>query len=90
MRWSAAVLLIALSAAIVGVAKIGPVVLVLTATHGVHAGDSLALVPLLGAMLLLPGRSGEQSVVSSLRRQPVRVPVRGSSGRRSAVGPWGH
>jgi hypothetical protein len=44
---------VVLALAIVGLWKIGPVVAVLTATHGVHAGDALAAVPGLGALWLV-------------------------------------
>ena len=44
--------LLVLALAIVGLWKIGPVVAVLSATHGVHAGDGLAAVPGLAALWL--------------------------------------
>lgn len=51
----------ALAASILFFFKIGPVVLTLSATHGIHSGDMLALVPALtGAWLarraLVPAR----------------------------------
>lgn len=45
--------LVVLALAIVGLWKIGPVVAVLTATHGVHAGDGLAAFPGLAALWLV-------------------------------------
>ena len=45
--------LVVLALAIVGLWKIGPVVAVLTASHGVHAGDSLAALPGLTALWLV-------------------------------------
>src|SRR5512139_2318899 len=47
-RLPAAAALTALAAAVVLVWKIGPVVLVLTATHGVHSGDLFAAFPAAG------------------------------------------
>jgi len=41
---------------IVFVWRIGPVVLVLSRTHGVHRGDALAAVPLAVAVLAVRGR----------------------------------
>lgn len=49
VRWPAVAGLLALAWAIVFLWRIGPVVLVLTATHGVHTGDSLAAFPVLAA-----------------------------------------
>lgn len=60
--------LVVLALAIVGLWKIGPVVAVLTATHGVHAGDSLAAIPGLAALWLVghPLRLGRPSPALSL------------------------
>ena len=49
VRWPAVAGLLALAWAIVFLWRIGPVVLVLTATHGVHTVDSLAALPVLAA-----------------------------------------
>jgi hypothetical protein len=53
MRWSLSALLLGLAWLIVGVWRIGPVVLVLSPTHGVHTGDSLAAVPVMAALALI-------------------------------------
>lgn len=56
-RWFAALACALLAYAIVGVWKIGPVLVTLTATHGVHLGDFLAVVPTAAAgWLLRPAR----------------------------------
>lgn len=60
VRYALAGLLLALAAAVVFIAKIGPVVLTLSATHGVHAGDALAVVPVLVALALVAPRGRQQ------------------------------
>ena len=45
--------LLAIAASVLFVFKIGPVVLTLTRSHGIHAGDALALFPAAAAVLLL-------------------------------------
>jgi hypothetical protein len=53
MRWSISAMLLGLSWMIVGVWRIGPVLLVLSPTHGVHSGDGLAAVPMMLAFGLM-------------------------------------
>lgn len=60
-----AVACLLLAVAIVAVWRIGPVVLVLSRTHGVHAGDALAALPAaatvaLAARLVNRRRNGER------------------------------
>ena len=58
LRWPVVAGCAALACQIVFGWRIGPGVLVLSATHGVHTGDSLALLPtLLGAVLASTGRA---------------------------------
>ncbi len=52
-RLPAAAALLALALAVVFVWRIGPVILVLSATHGVHSGDFLAAFPAIGALALV-------------------------------------
>lgn len=61
LRWPCVGGLLGLAWAIVFAWRIGPVVLVLTATHGVHTGDALAAVPMLGAAYLGRPRSRPRS-----------------------------
>jgi len=65
-RWTAAAALLVLAWAIVFVWRIGPVVLVLTATHGVHTGDSLALLPTVAAGYLVRSRTASTVVSATL------------------------
>ena len=52
-RIALAATLVVLALAIIGLWKIGPVVAVLTETHGVHAGDALAAIPALAGVALV-------------------------------------
>lgn len=52
-RIALAAALVVLALAVVAHWKIGPVVAVLTSTHGVHAGDALAALPGLAAVWLV-------------------------------------
>jgi hypothetical protein len=73
-RLAAAVALVAVALAVVLVWRIGPVVLVLTATHGVHTGDALAAFPALGAVLLVRGRrTGTRTGTRTGRRTGTRT-----------------
>ena len=65
LRWPCVGGLLGLAWAIVFAWRIGPVVLVLTATHGVHTGDALAAVPVLAAAYLARPRSREASTATS-------------------------
>jgi hypothetical protein len=74
---------VVLALAIVGLWKVGPVVAVLTATHGVHAGDALAAVPGLGALWLV---GSPLPLGRSLRARP--LPLAGEAHRQlRAVAP---
>jgi hypothetical protein len=79
---------VVLALAIVGLWKVGPVVAVLTPTHGVHAGDALAAVPGLGALWLVghPLPFARSLRARSLRARP--LPLAAEAHRRPrAVAP---
>ena len=69
--------LLVLGALIVFHWKIGPVVLTLTSSHGVHLGDALAALPALAAVL--PHRRLRLD-----RRQGIVTPISPNPGRRAS------
>ena len=68
LRWTATALLALIAFVIVGVLRIGPVILVLSPTHGVHSGDSLAALPALACWFVRP-----RNLAVLWQRRKVRV-----------------
>jgi hypothetical protein len=84
-RWLTAAALLGLAGMIVLGWRIGPVVLVLTATHGVHLGDVLAGPPTLAALGLVGYRPRSRTTSTAQSTTPTIPSPRASQDRPTAL-----